>query len=85
MQQHVDATATLAHLVDDFGDCLRIREVDAEIMWRAASRAHGVDGGLGGLGSLQTRKFLFDESRRRPFAAGLDAREQFAFEVFLVG
>ncbi len=28
----------LAHLVDDLGDCLRIGEVDAEIVWRAAGR-----------------------------------------------
>ena len=75
----------LAHLIDYFGHGLRIGEVHAEIMWRAASRAHGVDGGLGGLGSLQTGKFFFDESRSRALAAALDACEQVAFEVFFVG
>jgi hypothetical protein len=51
-------------------------------MRSASSRTHSLDGTLGCLRPLQTSQFLFDKSGRGPFAAGLDARKQVAFEVF---
>src|SRR5579871_2967618 len=79
MQQHIDAAAVLTHLVDDLGDCFRIRQVDTGIMWRAARRTHGIDGGLGSLCSLQAGEFFFDESWSGAFTASLYARKQVAF------
>ena len=43
VQQHVDAAAALAHLLDDLGDAVRVREVDAEVVRRPACGAHRVD------------------------------------------
>ena len=85
MQQHIDAAAALAHLVDHFGDGLSVREVDAEIMCRATCGAYRVDGGLRGVRSLQPGEFLFDERRSGALAAGLNACEQIAFQIFFVG
>ena len=73
-----------AHLLDDLGDTVRIGEVDAEVVRRAAGGLHRVDRGLGGLRPLQRRQFFFHQRRRGPLAARLDAREQIALQAFFV-
>ena len=44
VQQHIDAPAALAHLLDDFGDSVCIRQVDAEVVCRASGGLHRLDG-----------------------------------------
>ena len=85
VQQHVDAPAALADLVDDLGDRVRIGEVDAEVVRRAAGGAHGVDRAARGMRPLERRQFLFDQRRSGALAARLDAREQIALQAVLVG
>ena len=84
VQQHIDAAATLAHLVDDAGHAVRIGEVDAEVVRRAACRAHCVDGALRCLCPLQRRQFLFHQRRSGALAARFDALEQIALESVFV-
>src|ERR1017187_6316643 len=76
VQQYIDSTAALAHLLDDFGNAVRVREVDAEVIRRASCRAHCVYRTLRRLCPLQGRQFLLDQCRRSPFAARLDAFEE---------
>ena len=84
VQQHVDVATALAYLADDSGDCARVREVDAEIVSRAASRAHRVNRALGSLRALQSRQFFFNQRGSSPFAARLHARKQFTLESFFI-
>ena len=84
VQQHIDATAALAHLVDDAGHAIRIGEVDAEVIRRASRRAHCVDGALRCMRPLQTRQFLFHQRRSGALAARFDALEQIALESVFV-
>ena len=60
MQQHIDAAAALAHLVNDFGYAVRVGEVDAEVVRGTSRRAHRVDRTLRRLRPFQSRQFLFD-------------------------
>ena len=85
VQQHVDAPAALAHLLDDFGDASAIGEVDAEVVRRSAGGPHCVDGASRSLRALQRRQFLFHQRRSGSFAACLNAGEQIALQSFLVG
>src|SRR5208283_3843567 len=71
VQQHVNAPATLAHLIDDGSDAVRVRQVDAEIVRRAACGVYGIDCALRSLRPLERGQLFFDQRGRGPLATRL--------------